>query len=33
MPVRENNSQMAERNIFLEVTASRPVARIKKESI
>jgi len=31
MPVRENNSHIAERNISLEVTANRPVARIKRK--
>ena len=33
IPVREKNSQIAERKIFTEVTASSPVARIKKDSI
>jgi hypothetical protein len=33
IPVRENNSQMAERNILLEVTASRALPRINTDRI
>jgi hypothetical protein len=33
MPMRENSSQMAERNIFLAVIARRPAPRMKAERI
>ena len=33
IPISENNNQMAERKIFPEVTASKPVLKIKAEMI
>lgn len=33
MPIRENNNQIAERKIFLVVTASNPVPKIKADMI
>ena len=31
IPISENNNQIAERNIFLVVTARKPVPKIKAE--